>query len=96
MILHTLSAPPGSGAFRDCLSALAAEDAIILLGDGVYAALPDNPHLESLLRSGAQVHVLEFDARAAGVVVRDAGLAAIDMEGFVTLTERYPRQMAWF
>ncbi len=43
MILHTLNAPPSSAAFRDCLSCLGDNDALVLLGDGCYAAIPGTP-----------------------------------------------------
>ncbi|MBP6724956.1 MAG: hypothetical protein KA137_08950, partial [Halioglobus sp.] len=39
MTLHTLNASPASAVFADCLRLLAPGDALLLLGDGVYAAL---------------------------------------------------------
>ena len=39
MILHTLNASPSSAAFTDCVSIMAKGDALVLMGDGVYAAL---------------------------------------------------------
>jgi len=96
MILHTLSAPPDSNAFRDCLAVVSSQDAVLLLGDAVYAALPGNPQLAPLLATGAAIHVLAEDALAAGVTEPREGVARSDMKGFVALTERYPRQMAWY
>jgi tRNA 2-thiouridine synthesizing protein B len=96
MVLHTLSASPASPAFDDCLRLLAREDAVLLMGDGVYAALAGTPALESLLRSGATVHLLQADAAAAGILEAPAGTKTVDMEGFVALTERYARQLAWY
>ena len=96
MILHTLSALPDSSAFRDCLTAVSSEDAVLLLGDAVYAALPGNQQLAALLARGAAVHVLAADALAAGVTELHTDVAESDVEGFVTLTEHYPRQMAWY
>ena len=96
MILHTISAAPDSNAFRECVSIATGDDAILLLGDGVYAALPDNPLLAALLDTRAIIHVLRTDAIAAGVARPDAAVTPIDMAGFLDLTERYPRQMAWF
>ena len=37
-VLHTLSALPGTEACTDCLRMLAEGDALLLMGDGVYAA----------------------------------------------------------
>jgi tRNA 2-thiouridine synthesizing protein B len=96
MILHTISAVPDSSTFRECLSIATQEDAVLLLGDGVYAALPGNPFLAGLLETGADIHVLRADALATGVVEPDTAVTLIDMAGFVELTERYPHQMAWF
>jgi tRNA 2-thiouridine synthesizing protein B len=93
MILHTLSALPDTPAFRDCLSALADDDALVLLGDGVYAALSGAPYLGRLLDGGARVFALGPDALAAGIT---NGVELIDMDDFVALTERFPRQLAWF
>ncbi len=75
---------------------MAAEDAILLLGDGVYAALPGSAYLAQLADSGAFIHALRPDALAAGLSDPGAGVELIDMAGFVALTERYPRQVAWF
>ena len=94
MILHTINAAPGSAAFNDCLRVAAAEDAIVLLGNAVYAVLQVDAAREQLLGSGAAVYVLAEHAAAAGVGACEA-FAAIDMDGFVALSERYPRQQAW-
>jgi len=96
MILHTLSASPASPAFADCLLALAAGDALLLLGDGVYAAIRNSAARVKLEESGAALFLLECDAAAAGILGQAAGVTAIDTDGFVALTERYPRQMAWY
>ncbi len=96
MILHTLSAAPGTNAFRDCLSVASTRDAILLLGDGVYAALPASTFLAGLLDTGADVHILRDDAQAAGIAEPAAGVTPAGMAEFVALTERFPRQMAWF
>jgi len=96
MILHTISASPDSSAFRDCLSSLNPEDAVLLLGDGVYAALPACCYLAQLADTGATIHALRSDALAAGVAEPGPGVELVDMAEFVALTERYPRQIAWF
>ena len=96
MILHTLSAAPDTPAFRECLSVATQEDAILLLGDGVYAALPDSAFLAGLLNTGAIVHVLQDDARAAGIPAPASSVTSVGITEFVALTVRFPRQMAWF
>jgi len=96
VILHTLNALPTSSAFDDCLRVAAAGDAILLLGDGVYAAIDDTRACSKLLASGADIHILSPDAQAAGVCHGIERFTLVDMEGFVELTERYPRQQAWY
>ncbi|HBM83703.1 MAG TPA: sulfurtransferase TusB, partial [Halieaceae bacterium] len=38
-MLHTLNCSPGHPAVQDCIALLQQEDALLLLGDGVYIAL---------------------------------------------------------
>lgn len=96
MILHVLNASPASSAFQDCKSVIQSGDALVLMGDGVYAALDGTRAHGELLRSGVQVYVLQSDATAAGVASRSGAMAFIDMDGFVTLTERFSRQLCWY
>jgi tRNA 2-thiouridine synthesizing protein B len=96
MILHTLNAAPSSAAFEDCLSVARAGDAIVLMGDGVYAALSGTRAWEELQSRGAELYLLNSDALALGVMQPTEGGNWIDMDGFVALTERFPRQQAWY
>lgn len=95
MILHTLNASPGNAAFADCLRLADSDDAILLLGDGVYGALPESAACALLQDCPATVYVLRDDASAAGVAVGEA-FAVVDMAGFVALTERFTKQVAWY
>lgn len=94
MILHTLNGSPDTRPFLDCLAAAASGDTILLLGDGVYAALPGSAACALLRASDADVVLLHADASAAGV--NSTEFRHIDMGEFVALTERYPRQLAWY
>jgi tRNA 2-thiouridine synthesizing protein B len=96
VILHTLCASPASAAFRDCLKVLGKGDVLVLMGDGVYAALQGTEAHRELRDCPAELHVLEADALLAGVAVPAEGVHSIDMNGLVTLTERFPRQQAWY
>ncbi|MDX1734850.1 MAG: sulfurtransferase complex subunit TusB [Halioglobus sp.] len=93
-MLHTLNATPASAAAEDCLRLLRAQDALLLLGDGVYAAVAGSDMAAALAGSGAELYILADDAATAGVVA-DEKFQRIDMAGFVTLTERCARHMAW-
>ncbi len=95
MVLHTLNASPASAAFADCLRLASKDDAILLLGDGVYAALEGTSAVTQLQTNGAAIYVLAEDAMAAGIAPNDA-FSTVDMDGFVTLTEDFPKQLAWY
>lgn len=96
MILHTLNASPTSAAFADCLRLANQEDSILLMGDGVYGAIAGSPSSEMLTSSSAKVMVLESDANATGCSGRLGQFPVLDIDGFVALTEQYPRQLAWY
>ncbi|RLQ23061.1 sulfurtransferase complex subunit TusB [Seongchinamella sediminis] len=96
MLLHTLNCAADSEAFHDCLRTAGPEDTIVLLGEGVYRALPGTASRRDLDASPARVVVLDTDADAAGVTPRLGGLALVDMDALVALSETYPRQIAWY
>jgi tRNA 2-thiouridine synthesizing protein B len=96
MILHLLNASPSSSAFRDCLNAIRTGDALVLMGDGVYAALEGTTDRDALLATGVPTHLLRSDAIAAGVESFAGEIGVIDMDDFVTLTERFKRQLCWY
>ncbi|CAA0119640.1 Protein TusB [Halioglobus japonicus] len=96
MVLHTLSAAPSGAAFNDCLKVLQAGDTLVLFGDGVYAALEGTAACDKLRATQAELFVLESDARLAGIAKTAANISWLDMDGLVALTERFPRQLAWY
>lgn len=96
MILHTLNASPASAAYRDCLALLAPRDSLVLMGDGVYAALDKTAACDKLCSLDIDIFVLESDARLAGVCIATPGIQLINMDDLVRLTEQFPRQQAWF
>ncbi|MEQ8803173.1 sulfurtransferase complex subunit TusB [Haliea sp.] len=97
MLLHTVSRSPAHTALRDCVALLGPDDALLLLGDGVYAALAGSEAAALLDASGVTVFILEADAALAGIQGRLLpGATVVDDDGFVALTERYSRQLAWY
>lgn len=97
-VLHTLSCPPGHAHSEACLARLAAGDSLLLLGEGVYHALAGSRAADELAgQVPCPVYALQADAQAAGVLTRlTPGVAVVDEDGFVELTERHPRQLAWY
>jgi len=97
VILHTLNASPASPAFADCIRLLRKGDALLLLGDGVYAAIKGTRACIALKNTGAELYLLQPDTAAAGLLGRiDDDLGLVDHDGFVALTERFPKQQAWY
>ncbi len=97
MILHCISAAPDSLAFKDCNRLLHKGDAILLIGDGVYGALCGTAACDNLLRSGADLYLLESDGAAAGILERlDHHTTVVNFDGFVALTEKFPKFLAWY
>lgn len=96
MVLHTLNASPSCAAFADCLRLVTAADSVLLLGDAVYGAITGSEARQALDNSGAAIFVLREDAILAGVATRLHGTTLVDMDGFVELSERLPRQLAWY
>ena len=96
-VLHTLNAAPSSSAYADCVRLLAAGDALLLLGDAVYAALESTAACSQLQDTGAHLYVLEADARSAGIQGRvDNKVVTVDFDAFAALTEKFPKQQAWY
>ncbi len=96
MVLHTLSAAPGSNAFDDCLRCACRGDTVFLLGDAVYAAISGSRACLDLQAAEARVMVLADDGRAAGLELDTLAFPCTDADGLVALTEYYPRQLAWY
>lgn len=100
--LHLVSIAPTAGsAFADCLAVAAPVDILLLLQDGVYAAVAHATDSTTLLGDATARGVLSYallaDVDARGLAGRlHPGVRLVDDNGFVELTERHPRTMSWF
>jgi tRNA 2-thiouridine synthesizing protein B len=92
--LHTVNKSPFThGCLASCLRLVDADDEILLLEDGVYAALPNQMPDSALPR----VRVLAEDLAARGLLDRiEPRIERVDYAGFVRLTERHGRVLAWY
>ena len=95
--LHIVNrAASSSHALQQCLDLASPGDAVLLIEDGVYSALP-RIFSGIDLTSGVTVSVLATDVDARGLEGRlTAAVASVDYDGFVTLTEQHNPVMSWF
>lgn len=97
-MLHTINKSPYShSCLSECLRVCSADDAIILIEDGVYAALNDSEYAARLFAHKAAIYVLQPDALARGIADRIAtGIGAIDYAGFVQLCCDHSPIQSWY
>ena len=106
MLLHTVNKSAfDNSALGDCLRVVSANDAVLLIENGVYAALNssqnDLAHIESikqLCASGTRFYVLQADCEARGL--GDSALLpafqTIDDAGFVALAAEALAIQSWY
>ena len=89
MSLHLIFSPAGA---RACLHRWSADDRILLLGDGVYAA---NQLTQSHVPANA-IDMLASDAEARGITENERGdIRRIDYKQLVGLTEEHSLIVSW-
>ncbi|MCZ4060004.1 sulfurtransferase complex subunit TusB [Pantoea sp. LMR881] len=95
-MLHTLMHSPAYSDLDTLLLLIQAEDDVLLLQDGVLAALEGSYALARLLSSAATVSVLEEDLTARGLAGQiSTKVRPVNYTGFVALTVKHQQQMAW-
>jgi len=96
MNLHILSQSPSkSSAMQDMLTALSAGDAIILIEDGVIAALHSALSKSSLTET--PIYILEADLMARGLRERVKNdITVVTDSEFVKLCCQYSKTVSWF
>lgn len=97
-MLHTINKSPYSHqCLAECLRVCSADDIIVLIEDGVYAALANSEWLAELLGKTSAVYVLHPDSAARGLNDRLAStIKTVDYAGFVQLCAETPTMMAWY
>lgn len=100
--LHLVfTAPTAGSALADCLRACSDGDRVLLLQDGVHAAVARARAPSQLLREAAAggivLHALAADIQARGLTaLLHPGVTVVDDTGFVALTETCPRIISWY
>ena len=94
-MLHTLHRSPWLTDFAALLRLLSEGDELLLLQDGVTAAVDGNRYLESLRNAPIKVYALNEDLIARGLTGQISNdIILIDYTDFVRLTVKHPSQMA--
>ncbi|MTD29188.1 sulfurtransferase complex subunit TusB [Erwinia sorbitola] len=95
-MLHTLMTSPFRIDLSAMLRLLAEGDDVLLLQDGVIAAIDGSSALEALLNAPISVYVLKEDLEARGLVAQiSSSVTTVSYTGFVTLAVKHPQQMTW-
>lgn len=99
-MLHTVNKSPfEKSTFRSCLNHARSGDAILLLEDGVYAAVKGTAVADSIAARNGDVslYVLGPDLAARGI--KDSslieGISVVDYGGFVDLVTEHGVAQSW-
>jgi tRNA 2-thiouridine synthesizing protein B len=100
MTLHTYnkSLDAGEAHLAGCLRTLASGDSLLLLEDGVYAALSmgEGTELGNIIPDGVALYALAPDLAARGISAKiPAYFSGIDYPDFVRLCLAHPRVVNW-
>ncbi|PKH23894.1 sulfurtransferase complex subunit TusB [Enterobacterales bacterium CwR94] len=95
-MLHTLFHSPAQCDFALLLRTLSADDHLLLLQDGVLAAMAGSRYWAALENAGIPVSVLDVDVAARGLSAQISNsVSQVSYNDFVMLTERHSQQMSW-
>lgn len=100
-MLHTVNKSAfSSSLLRDCLRIVGAGDAVLLLNDGLYGAVPASPvaaEMERLCGEGCLFYGLGKDAEQRELTGRLLPcLQLIDFREFVELAASHRQTQSWY
>lgn len=95
-MLHTLSDSPWQNDLVAKLRLVKEGDALLLLSDGVVAAVEGNRFLDILLAAPITLYVLQEDVEARGLSGQiSSSVVRVDYTDFVRLAVQHPAHLAW-
>ena len=93
--LHTISKTPTSNLLTSCLEAIAEDDGVLFLEDGVYYLWKDIKDL--IYTEQYECYALKEDLLARGIEITSTkGVNLVDYPAFVDLCEKYEKIINWF
>ena len=99
MILHTVNKSPyNNHSFHDCLTLCSAGDSILLIEDGVFAALAQGQAAQKIDQQPTiKFYALKADVTARGLCNKlHAAITVVDDAGFVDLTISHRNIQSWY
>lgn len=95
-MLHILTKAPDSDAAQQMQQAVGCEDAVLLIEEGVQAAL--KPHWEGWQDYHSRIYLLAEDVSSWGLgeQLEAHVFPTVDMNGFVSLTEHHLQTVTWY
>ncbi|VEB95128.1 tRNA 2-thiouridine synthesizing protein B [Cedecea lapagei] len=95
-MLHTLRQSPFQCDISEMLRYMQPGDDLLLIEDGVIAALNHSRALELLLSAPITVSALQEDVEARGLAVQiSTSVERVDYTDFVRLVIKHDQQCAW-
>ncbi|RWT99575.1 sulfurtransferase complex subunit TusB [Raoultella ornithinolytica] len=95
-MLHTLSSSPWHTDLRAMLRLVKDGDDLLLLSDGVIAAIAGGSFLEILRSAPITIHALQDDIDARGLAGQIAdSVVRVGYTDFVRMSVKHPGQLSW-
>ena len=95
-MLHTLSTSPWHADIAAMLRLIKKGDELLLLSDGVTAAVAQGRFLEILQSAPISLYALQDDIEARGLAGQIAdSVVRVGYTDFVSLTVKHEGQLAW-
>lgn len=96
-MLYLMITSPASNDIRSLVNLLTTEDELLLLQDGVYAALQGSIYSQPLISlEGVGRYVLKEDLIARGLLHKvEPVFQIIEYAEFVNLTVKHTQQLTW-
>ncbi len=97
-MLHTVNKSPyQSSSLKTCVDYLQAQDVLLLIEDGVYAAMKGGASEALVNDASGKVYALEPDLKARGITSEKLidGIEVVGFDGFVKLAADNDKVQSW-
>ena len=95
-MLHTLRTSPWHADITGMLRLMDEGDDLLLIADGVLAAVENSHFVEILRTAPISIYVLNEDVQARGLCAQiSSDVIMVSYTDFVRLTVKHPVQMSW-